>query len=874
MSNGNYTLIVDGSAIPLRRIDNIRLVTPARDERQATIAARLSKSTRIALDPGYPNEYLVVWGDKEKLKEIRSYRDVKNTRSAFLDPQGNLLVLTNDILISFKEESSDEVREQRLAKYDGKIIERKSKFWKFRVNDPGEDAPLLLSNELSKESIVKYAEPNALQAMILHQLPQNEPQFGNQWHLQNIGQNGGLAGADVDALGAWARTTGRQDVRIAIIDVGVDINHPDLNVNIGPGWDFDNDDNDPTNDNAPHGTACAGIMVAAANGLGVVGIAPGCQLIPLRIAGQHSTETWADAFDWAAARSKIISFSGGLTPFNVISDAIRRAVYDNGVAIFCAVGNSGTNGISYPASLNETIAVGASTNNDVRAGYSQYGIGLDFLAPSSGGTLQIETTDIQGSLGDNIAGSPAGDYCNANNLSGFGGTSAATPLAAGTAALMLSIDPEMSPFGIRQILRGAATKIDAANADYDTEGWSSRYGYGRINAALAVRRSFRPQRVIDNFGYEAGGWRVERHPRFLADLRGAGLTDVVGFGNAGVYIALNNGNARFQPVERVIDNFGYNAGGWRVEKHPRFLADLTGNGIADIIGFGNAGVYVSLNNGNGTFQPASRVLDNFGYNAGGWRVEKHPRFLADLTGDGRADIVGFGNAGVYVALNNGNGTFQPARRVLDNFGYNAGGWRVERHPRFLADLTGDGRADIVGFGNAGVYVALNNGDGTFQPARRVIDNFGYETGGWRVEMHPRFVAKLRTNRADIIGFGDAGVYVALNNGNGTFQPVRRVLESFGYEAGGWRIEMHPRYVADLTGDGRADIVGFGSVGVFVAFNNGNGSFQAPQMVVSNFAFKAGGWLVERHPRFVADLTTDGRADIVGFGNAGVYVRTV
>jgi Matrixin/FG-GAP-like repeat/Putative peptidoglycan binding domain len=101
------------------------------------------------------------------------------------------------------------------------------------------------------------------------------------------------------------------------------------------------------------------------------------------------------------------------------------------------------------------------------------------------------------------------------------------------------------------------------------------------------------------------------------------------------------------------------------------------------------------------------VLDNFGYVAGGWRVERHPRFLADLTGDRRADIIGFGDAGPYVSLNNGNGTFQPIQLVFDNFGYVAGGWRVERHPRFLADLTGDGRADIIGFGDAGVYVSLS-----------------------------------------------------------------------------------------------------------------------------------------------------------------------
>jgi hypothetical protein len=109
-------------------------------------------------------------------------------------------------------------------------------------------------------------------------------------------------------------------------------------------------------------------------------------------------------------------------------------------------------------------------------------------------------------------------------------------------------------------------------------------------------------------------------------------------------------------------------------------------GHSSIVGFGEGGVWVSLNNGDGSFQGPLKVVDNFAYSAGGWRVEKHPRFLADLTGDGRADIVGFGEGGVWVSLNNGDGSFQGPLKVVDNFAYSAGGWRVEKHPRFLADL--------------------------------------------------------------------------------------------------------------------------------------------------------------------------------------------
>ncbi len=379
-------------------------------------------------------------------------------------------------------------------------------------------------------------------------------------------------------------------------------------------------------------------------------------------------------------------------------------------------------------------------------------------------------------------------------------------------------------------------------------------------------------RVVGNFGFDAGGWRVDRHPRFMADTTGDGRADIVGFGNAGVYVSRANADGTFGPVTRVVDNFGFNAGGWRVDRHPRFMADTTGDGRADIVGFGNAGVYVSRANADGTFGPVTRVVDNFGFNAGGWRVDRHPRFMADTTGDGRADIVGFGNAGVYVSRANADGTFGPVTRVVDNFGFNAGGWRVDRHPRFMADTTGDGRADIVGFGNAGVYVSRANADGTFGPVTRVVDNFGFDAGGWRVAQHPRMLGDTTGDgRADIVGFGNAGVYVSRANADGTFGPVTRVVDNFGFDAGGWRVAQHPRMLGDTTGDGRADIVGFGNAGVYVSRANADGTFGPVTRVVDNFGFDAGGWRVERHPRTLADTNGDGRADIVGFGNAGVYV---
>lgn len=393
-----------------------------------------------------------------------------------------------------------------------------------------------------------------------------------------------------------------------------------------------------------------------------------------------------------------------------------------------------------------------------------------------------------------------------------------------------------------------------------------RYGYVDT---MPVRR------VVNNFGYNAGGWRVGLHPRMMADTSGDGRADIVGFGNAGVYVSRAGTGGSFSAPQRVVNNFGYNAGGWRVDLHPRMMADTNGDGRADVVGFGNAGVYVARAKSDGTFSPIEFEVANFGYNAGGWRVDRHPRFMADTTGDGRADVVGFGNAGVYVSRADSSGNYGAVQFALNNFGYNAGGWRVDRHPRIMADTNGDGRMDIVGFGNGGVYIARAQANGTFAAPQFVVNNFGYNAGGWRVNLHPRMMADVTGDgRADIIGFGNAGVYVSVAQANGTYAAPVLGVNNFGYNAGGWRVNMHPRFMADTTGDGRADVVGFGNAGVYVATSRGDGTFNAPVRVVENFGYNAGGWRVNMHPRFMADVTGDGRADIIGFGNAGVYLSVM
>jgi hypothetical protein len=371
----------------------------------------------------------------------------------------------------------------------------------------------------------------------------------------------------------------------------------------------------------------------------------------------------------------------------------------------------------------------------------------------------------------------------------------------------------------------------------------------------------------------ATGWKVDRDPRFLARFDPKGHVGIVGFGECGVWTALGNGDGTFQPPRVVFADFGMQAGGWRSDRHLRMVANLTGNGRADLIGFGEDGVWVALGNGDGTFGPIKHGIGNYGYDQH-WRVDRHPRMLAHLTTSGYADIVGFGTDGVWVALGNGDGTFSEphANPVLHNFGYQQH-WRVDRHPRFVSKVTDSPGDDIVGFGTDGVWVALGNGDGTFSEPQPepVLHDFGYAQG-WRIDRHPRMLADIRgIGINDVVGFHDDGVSVALGNGNGKFsEPLHNpVLNNFATQQS-WKVSEHPRVMANLTSSGRADIVGFGDAGVWTAVSDGRGHFGDATFALENFGVQQG-WKVDQHERFVVDINDDGHADIVGFGDAGVWV---
>ncbi len=301
-------------------------------------------------------------------------------------------------------------------------------------------------------------------------------------------------------LSAWDLTVGSPSVIVAVCDTGVDSSHPDLAPNLLlPGYNSV----DGSTDTSPvmwHGTAVAGCIGAVGNnGLGVAGVNWNVSILPVRVSNRSDGAAYlsdmADGITWAADQ--------GARVVNVSYDASSSAAVDyagqyllgSGGILFIAAGNSGVDTSAVcPASPNSMV-VGATTSSDALASWSNYGAGVDLVAPGSG----IYTT---------YAG---GGYASVS------GTSFASPIAAGVAALVFAENPSLGPSQVMDILCSTCTDLGASGPD-DT------FGYGRVDAAAAVavaaQRGTRPaaERTSDSpdvrfphFGRGAADGGLRRH---------------------------------------------------------------------------------------------------------------------------------------------------------------------------------------------------------------------------------------------------------------------------------------------------------------------------------------------------------------------------
>jgi len=313
--------------------------------------------------------------------------------------------------------------------------------------------------------------------------------LNNLYFIENID-----ADADINILDAWKITKGK-DVIVAIIDDGGDINHEDLKANIFLTYNADDGTTDISNtsndiDFASHGNTCAGFIVAPINNTGIIGTAPEAKLIIIKQEVAIDSKL-IRAFEYAKNNgAKVISCSWGT---EYVSDAIiaeLKSLYEAGITVVFASGNNGLSldeGISDESEVEWVIGVGASgENNDVTI-YSNYGKHIDILAPGgdiqrSVGVLGLDDTGTQGST-ENY-GLVSNGYAFTN------GTSFSTPIVAGVIALMYSVNPNITPKQVREILIATADKVGGNNANYQN-GFDERRAYGKLNATKAIEETKR-----------------------------------------------------------------------------------------------------------------------------------------------------------------------------------------------------------------------------------------------------------------------------------------------------------------------------------------------------------------------------------------------
>ena len=357
------------------------------------------------------------------------------------------------ILIKFKDASSSAAQEKILSKHNLKekseLKDIKVKIVSVSNDDTIEEVIQRL--KIQDDEKIEFAEPD----FIAHSLTTpNDPYYPSQWHL-----------AKISASDAWTISTGKPDVVIAVIDSGADPAHPDLLSKLIPGWNFLNGTSNTKDSgaNGGHGTAVAGTAAAAANnGIGVSGVSWNNAIMPLEVLNSSDFAYYSDianALAYAVEHgAKVVNISiGGSSDSLTMQNAINNA-WNKGLVIVASAGNGGNSSPVYPAADQNVLAVSATNDNtDNMASFSTYGNFIDMAAPGN----NILTT---------------------NNGGGYGywyGTSFASPIVAGLAAMIFSENPSLNNTQVVNLLEQNAD-------DLGTPGWDQYYGYGRVNAYRAL----------------------------------------------------------------------------------------------------------------------------------------------------------------------------------------------------------------------------------------------------------------------------------------------------------------------------------------------------------------------------------------------------
>lgn len=424
-------------------------------------------------------------------------------------------VPTGQIYVEFAADATEEQMQALVQRHHLAVVKAEEERALVLRVTPHSSNPVKTAKALQASPFVTVAEPDLATPAQLHAfaLP-SDGLLGEQWHLRNTGRHRGTtlnfrAGADARVVEAWQQggQLGSPEVIVAVIDDGFDLGHPEFGgaEKVVAPWDFIRGNDRPLPDpNAGdwHGTACAGVAVGNADGGGIVGAAPGCRLMPVRMTMSLSDDAVVALFDYVRARGAwVVSCSWGPSARRYVlphrqARAIERCAREGrggrGCVICFAAGNEALD-VDDPAgrTLNgfaahpDVVAVAASTSMDEAASYSNFGQCISVCAPSSErGAWGITTADVRGTFARNGREREAG-YAPGAYTDTFGGTSSACPLVAGVCALLLSARPELTAAKVKAALERTARRIGDP-ADYDGRGHAPRFGFGCVDAAAAL----------------------------------------------------------------------------------------------------------------------------------------------------------------------------------------------------------------------------------------------------------------------------------------------------------------------------------------------------------------------------------------------------
>ena len=449
----------------------------------------------------------------EQLDKVRKAKDIDVGTHVYVAEGSNKpMVPTGEIIIVFEEGTSEEEQQLVFEEFYLDLVERRDAQNVIAKVSSKSPNPIKVASFLQKISLVQRAEPDldALLDEYAVRLP-NDQLLSHQWHFRNSGRivdthHLTKKGADAKIIDAWNQlgNMGSSSVVVAVIDNGFDLSHPDLKHKVHRPFDLWSQSSSVLQGDArfSHGTPCASLAIASSNGSGMVGVAPNAKFMPVS-GTSFSLRATEQMFDYCIRNgADIISCSWGTTDPNfslspmkeaAISKAAREGRNGKGCIILFAAGNENKDMLSFYATHPDVIAVAATTSKDTHASYSNRGRQISVAAPSNG-DWPIIAARAWWDPGTTRRGTGAFKYWADGKSRGdrykhFGGTSGATPIVAGICALMLSANPNLTAKEVKQILQSTADKV--GNSWEYVQGYSTKYGYGRVNAAKAVAEAIR-----------------------------------------------------------------------------------------------------------------------------------------------------------------------------------------------------------------------------------------------------------------------------------------------------------------------------------------------------------------------------------------------